>query len=115
MSDIDLDAILAKWRWLVPSDVEIHVKWDDCDGAFADCRCIIELSRMFIRVAPADYMPESHAEFGLERDVEADLVHELCHWDMEACKPEDDTVAYRYWEAAVEKQAQRVLRLDRGR
>lgn len=111
----DLDAIVAKWRpYTVPADVDLHIKWGDCDGAFAECRCIIELNRMFIVVAPADYVPENHATFGIERDIEADVLHELCHWDMEPCKPEEDGVAYRFWEAAVEKRAQGYLRMDRG-
>ena len=114
VDNVDLNALLTKWRWLVPADVDVHIKYGDCDGAFADCQCVLELNRLFIRVSPVDYMPENHAEFGLERDIEADIVHELVHWRMEAFKPEDDGASYRLWEAAVERTAQDLIRLDRG-
>ena len=36
MPDVDLDALLAKWRWLVPSDVDVRIRWGDCDGDYAE-------------------------------------------------------------------------------
>lgn len=110
----DLDALLAKWRWLVPADVDVQIKWADDleEGDLAQCSPRNRLLRLLIKVEP--YSP-TYEVFGFElsRDVESDVVHELLHYRFELFTPEHETSAYESWEAAVERTAQDLIRLDR--
>ena len=116
-ADVDLNALLAKWRWLVPSDVDVRIKWeDDMEDCYrAQCSPDIRNNRLFIKVRPLedDGVYESFG-FDVTRDVELDVVHELLHWRYDLFTPEDNTPAYDIWEAAIERTAQDFIRMDRG-
>lgn len=117
----DLDAILAKWRHLVPACVDIRIKWEDLDhdegqSYRAQCLSDVRNNRMLIKVTPvSDEKAAQCWGFDVPRDVEADVVHELLHWRFEMFTPEEDTAEYEHWEAAVERTAQDLLKLDRGK
>ena len=115
MESVDLDALLAKWRWLVPSDVDVRIRWADCDGDYAESHSIMESGKMFITIAHHDFNPPLFHAMGVTRDVEADVIHELLHWRAEGYKPKKTgSTEHRLWEWSVERTAQDFLRLDRG-
>lgn len=109
----DLNAIVGKWRWLVPSDVDVRIKYADLDGVYAECRPQVRLGRLLIKINQAEWGNPVDQEFGFKRDVEADVVHELLHWRFELFQPEENTAAYEAWEAAVERTAQDLIRMNR--
>lgn len=117
-SNIDLDAILAKWRWLVPADTEVLIKWDMLESTElksyrAQCLPDTRNNRLLIKVAH-DEGPVDQWGFELPRDVEADVVHELIHWRFDLFTPEEPSAEYELWEAAVERTAQDLLKLHRS-
>src|SRR5690349_18783528 len=92
----NLDAIVGKWRWLVPSDVEVRIKYGEVDG-YAECHSCVKLGRLLIRVNTHTWEADEDKEFGFKRDVEADVVHELLHWRFALFMPERETAAYEAW------------------
>ena len=110
----DLDTILTKWRWLVPSDVDVRIRWGDCDGDYAESHAMLDAGRLLITVSPPDFNPPLMHGFEIPRDVESDIVHELLHWRAEGYRPKrDGSTEHQMWEAAVERTAQDLLKLDR--
>ena len=115
----DLDALLTEWRWLVPADVDVRIKWDslDNDGDTtyrAQCLPDIRNNRLLIRVAHDEGAIDQWG-FEIERNIEEDVVHELVHWRFDLFSPEENTAEYEIWEAAVERTAQDLIALDRGK
>lgn len=117
-SNIDLDAILAKWRWLVPADVDVRIKWADLESGYAEACIQCHLNRMVIRVheiGKPNGSIDFDSDWGYERDVEADVVHELLHWKFHGFTPGDaDSINYQLWEGVVEYVAQTFLKLSRS-